>query len=374
MSKQNSNCLPVKHNNEVAYFIYLEKDFDALSLYLSQDGLCSPERKTCIITDSTVAALYGDQVKTILEPLYKEVSVFVFPSGEQNKTLDTVRTLYEYLIQNHFDRKDLLVALGGGVVGDLTGFTAATYLRGIEFIQVPTTLLAQVDSSIGGKTGVDFDSYKNMVGAFYQPKMVYMNSNTLTTLTEEQFACGMGEVLKHGLIRDEAYYGWTIQQMFEISDRNPDILLQLIRRSCEIKRAVVEKDPTEKGERALLNFGHTIGHAVERTMNFSLLHGQCVALGYIGAAHISWKRGLLSNEEFFEIRDMNVGFDLPIIEASLNEEEILQVSRSDKKMEHGKIKFILLKGIGHAYIDHTVTDDEICAAVRFLKGEVEEND
>ena len=296
---------------------------------------------------------------------------FVFPAGEASKTLDTVRKLYEVLIKAHFDRKDLLAALGGGVTGDLTGFAAATYLRGIDFIQIPTTLLAQVDSSIGGKTGVDFDCYKNMVGAFHQPKMVYMNLSLLKSLTEEQFACGMGEILKHGLIKDAEYYEWCINNMFEIQERELPVLHKMIETSCRIKRQVVEKDPTEKGERALLNFGHTLGHALEKQMNFTLLHGQCVAVGYLMAAYISWKRELLSTEEFFEIRDMNVRFDLPISFMGPTAEEILENTRSDKKMEHGQIKFVLLKGIGKAFVDQTVTNEEMLAAIRYFRDDEE---
>ena len=313
----------------------------------------------------------GNRYRRFLEDCFETVISFVFPAGEASKTLDTVRKLYEVLIKAHFDRKDLLAALGGGVTGDLTGFAAATYLRGIDFIQIPTTLLAQVDSSIGGKTGVDFDCYKNMVGAFHQPKMVYMNLSLLKSLTEEQFACGMGEILKHGLIKDAEYYEWCINNMFEIQERELPVLHKMIETSCRIKRQVVEKDPTEKGERALLNFGHTLGHALEKQMNFTLLHGQCVAVGYLMAAYISWKRELLSTEEFFEIRDMNVGFDLPISFMGPTAEEILENTRSDKKMEHGQIKFVLLKGIGKAFVDQTVTNEEMLAAIRYFRDDEE---
>lgn len=187
----------------------------------------------------------------------------IFEAGESQKNLDTVKMIYEKLILAKFDRKDLLVALGGGVTGDITGFTAATYLRGIDFVQIPTSLLAQVDSSIGGKTGVDFDSYKNMVGAFHMPKLVYINVSTLTTLSDEQFISGMGEIIKHGLIKDSAYFDWLIENHDRILARDKDVLMEMIRVSCNIKRVVVENDPTEKGDRALLNFGHTLGHAIE---------------------------------------------------------------------------------------------------------------
>jgi 3-dehydroquinate synthase len=213
-----------------------------------------------------------------------------------------------------------------------------------------------------------------MVGAFHQPKLVYMNVNTLNTLTDEQFSCGMGEILKHGLIRDADYYEWTIQHMSEICERDLATLKTMIAASCEIKRAVVEKDPTEKGERALLNFGHTIGHAIEKLKNFQMLHGQCVGLGVVAAAYISYKRELLSAEEFFEIRDMNVGFDLPISFEGLDTEEIIRTTKSDKKMEAGKIKFVLLKGIGHAFVDRTVTDDEMRDALNYLNLDLHQMD
>lgn len=363
-------CIPVSKDGAVAYKIYLEKDFSGLPACL--ENLNLSERKICIVTDSAVAKLYGSEILDLLSGCCKSVTVFTFPAGESSKTLDTVRSLYEHLILNHFERGDLLAALGGGVVGDLAGFAASTFLRGIDFIQIPTTLLAQVDSSIGGKTGVDFDAYKNMVGAFHQPKLVYMNISTLSTLSEEQFSCGMGEILKHGLIKDAGYYEWTIENMSGIMERKEDLLLEMISRSCEIKRRVVEMDPYEKGERALLNFGHTLGHAIEKQMNFRMLHGQCVALGYLAAAHISWKRGLLSAEEFFEIRDMNVGFHLPITLSGLNPDEIIHATKNDKKMESGKVKFVLLRGIGNAFTDRSVTEEEMKKALCYLNPDSEE--
>ena len=359
--------IPVTKDGTLSYEIFLEKSFDMLTQRLS---VCEPEnRRLCLVTDSTVNQYYGDEVENILATCAKQVTRFVFPAGEENKNLNVVQDLYEHLIQNHFERKDMLVALGGGVVGDLTGFAAATYLRGVDFIQIPTTLLSQVDSSIGGKTGVDFDSYKNMVGAFHQPSLVYMNLNTLKTLDTQQFACGMGEILKHGLIKNAGYYEWLITHMMEINDRELPVLLEMVQESCRNKGAVVEKDPTEKGERALLNFGHTIGHAIEKVKSPELLHGQCVALGSVAAAYISFKRGLLSTEEFYEIRDMNVGFDLSFLVDGINSQEILRITKSDKKMDAGRVKFILLKGIGKAFIDHTVTDEEMLEAIEFLNAD-----
>ena len=308
-------------STEFSYEIVWDGSYERLAGCV--ENLKLPAKKACIVTDSTVSELYLEEVKNVLSPLFETVTAFVFPAGEASKNLDTVKDLYTHLIENHFERKDILFALGGGVVGDLTGYAAATYLRGIDFIQLPTTLLAQVDSSVGGKTGVDFDQYKNMVGAFHHPRLVYMNMATLKSLNGDQFACGMGEVLKTGLIRDEKFYVWTINHMSEIEERIEPVLTKMIQKCCDIKRQVVENDPTEQGERAVLNLGHTIGHAIEKLKNFELLHGQCVALGTVAAAYISYKRSYLSDEEFYEIRDMNVGFYLPITVDGLKSEDIL---------------------------------------------------
>ncbi len=353
--------MTVSYGKKPCYDIVFETDFEALSQELEKLG-CG-NRKMCIVSDSHVAPLYAQQVKEAASRVGGIVEIYVFPAGEENKNLDTVRKLYTFLIEKHFDRKDCLIALGGGVTGDLTGFTAATYLRGIDFIQIPTTLLAQVDSSIGGKTGVDFDGYKNMVGAFHMPVLVYMNLDTLTTLEDRQYYSGFAEAMKSGLIRDVKYYEWLITNMYEICERRSDIMAQMVRRSCDIKRRIVEADPMEKGDRALLNLGHTIGHAIEKAKGFQLTHGECVALGCVAAAFISWKKGMLSMEEYYEMRDMFVPFGLPITVDDLDPGQILELTRSDKKREAGHIKFILLTKIGKAVVDTTVTDEEILAAV-----------
>ncbi len=367
-TKESIRILPVKANGAFAYNICITSDFSALGRAVCELGV--KERRICIISDSHVAPLYSEAVMDALREECREISMYTLPAGEENKTLEEIRGIYTHLIEHHLDRGDLLLALGGGVTGDMTGFAAATYLRGIRFIQVPTTLLSQVDSSIGGKTGVDFDSYKNMVGAFHMPSLVYINTAVLSTLDEAQFSSGMGEILKHGLIRDAGYYEWTIEHMDQIMSQDPDTLIQLIEGSCRIKREVVELDPTEKNERALLNFGHTIGHAIEKSKHFKLLHGECVALGTIAAAHISWKRGYLTQDEFMEIRDMNVGFGLPMSFDSLSSQAVLDATKMDKKMDSGKIKFILLHAIGEAYIDRTVTDEEMLQAIDSLNADL----
>lgn len=357
-----ANRLTINYEKKPCYDIVFASDFSGLLEELQDFNI--DERKTAIIADSNTVSLYGEEVKSILEGHCKKVILYSFPAGEAHKTLDTVKDIYKTLIEEKYDRKDLLIALGGGVVGDITGYTAATYLRGIDFIQLPTTLLAQSDSSIGGKTGVDFDGYKNMVGAFYMPKLVYMNVGTLKTLDERQFFSGFAEVMKYGLIKDAIFYEWLLDNMYEIQDRDLEVLEEMIMRSCMVKKLVVEKDPKEQGDRALLNFGHTIGHAIEKAKNFQMLHGECVALGAVAAAFISWKHNWLSMEEYYEIRDMFVPFNLPISVDDINPEEILALTKSDKKMAAGQIRFILLKKVGKALIDTTVSDEDILNALK----------
>ena len=253
--------------------------------------------------------------------------------------------------------------LGGGVVGDLCGFAAATYLRGVAFMQIPTTLLSQVDSSIGGKTGVDFDAYKNMVGAFHMPKLVFTNINTLQTLPDNQFSAGMGEVIKHGLIKDAAYYEWLLENAADIWARKPEALRKTVTWSNEIKRAVVEKDPTEKGDRMLLNFGHTLGHAIEKLKNFELLHGECVALGALAAMKLSENRGMIKPEETNRFKEALGEFHIGTQVSGLEKDAIVAASKNDKKMDSGIIKFILIHSIGDAYVDRTVTEDEMKQAL-----------
>ncbi len=353
--------LSILYNKKPCYDIVFSHTFEELPQELQDLG--AENRKICIYTDSNVEKLYAKQIQELLEPVCRKVILFSFPAGEEYKTLDTIKEAYKTLIEAGFDRKDLILALGGGVVGDMAGYTAATYLRGIDFVQVPTTLLAQSDSSIGGKTGVDFDGYKNMVGAFHMPRLVYMNLATLKTLDARQFYNGFAEVMKHGLIKDAIFYEWLIDKMYEICERDLDTLEEMIMRSCTVKKLVVEKDPTEQGERALLNFGHTIGHAIEKYKNFTLSHGECVALGCVAAAFISWKHELLTMEEYYEVRDMFVPFNLPISVEDIDPQEVLRLTKSDKKMKDGTLQFILLKRVGKAMRDTSVTDEDILAAL-----------
>ena len=358
--------LDVQKDGSFCYSICFENNFSRLADEIGKLGF--HRNKFCIVTDTNVAPLYLTVVKEALLQQFDQVYDIVIPAGEQHKTLDSVKTIYEYLILHHFDRKDCLIALGGGVIGDMTGYAAATYLRGIDFIQIPTTLLSQVDSSIGGKTGVDFDSYKNMVGAFHMPRLVYMNLSVLNTLSEEQFSCGMGEILKHGLIKNSSYFEWCMNHAEEIQSRDYETLLLMIMESCKIKRDIVEKDPTEKGDRALLNFGHTLGHAVEKLMDFNLLHGQCVAIGIMTAVKLSVMKGNIPEESISFVEQCLKKFHLPTKVEGICAEDILKVSKLDKKMEAGKIKFILLKEIGTACVDLTVRDEELLSAAESIIG------
>ena len=350
--------LPVTLDGKVIYHIKLTDSFQGLAEELKQLGY-QADQKICIISDSNVAKLYAETVKNILTKSFLQIFCYEFQAGEASKNTDTVNGVYEFLIQNHFDRHDLMIALGGGVVGDLTGFTAATYLRGIDFIQVPTSLLSQVDSSIGGKTGVDFMQYKNMVGAFYQPKLVYMNLNVLKTLPKDQLISGFGEILKHGLIRNHDYFLWMNEHEKEILALDYNTLEEMVYQSCLIKRDVVERDPKEKGERALLNFGHTLGHAIEKLKDFTWLHGECVAAGCCLAVEISCIKGNISKEEVDDIKGVFEAFDMNGDISELSADDIVKTTKSDKKMVGDKIKFVLLRSVGDAYVDMSVTDDEM---------------
>ena len=359
-----STVLNVNYDKKPCYDIIINDSFEGLLEKVEELGFKG--RKIAIITDTNVKPLYSNEILNILSPLSDTILVQAIPAGEENKNLSEIEKIYEVLIENHFDRHDLIVALGGGVVGDMAGFTAATYLRGISFIQIPTTLLAQTDSSIGGKTGVDFNGYKNMVGAFHMPKLVYINTSTLKSLDGRQFAAGFAEVMKHGLIKDSNFYTWLLDNIYEINDQEPEVLIEMIQKSCEIKKAVVEKDPTEKADRVHLNFGHTLGHAIEKAKNFELLHGECVALGCIAAAFISWKKEMISMEEYYEIRDMFVPFNLPISIEDIDAKEVVKLAKSDKKADSDKIKFILLKSIGKAVVNTEVSDEEMINALEEL--------
>ncbi|MBQ8039357.1 MAG: 3-dehydroquinate synthase [Lachnospiraceae bacterium] len=360
--------LPILYNGTHCYNIELHDSF--LNLADSLSSLQMSGKRLCIVSDSNVDALYGEEVQNLLQSAdFAAVYRFVFPAGEENKTLDVITDLYEFLIQKGFDRSDVLVALGGGVTGDMTGYAAATYLRGIRFVQIPTSLLSMVDSSIGGKTGVDFRGYKNMVGAFHMPSLVYVNLSVLKTLDQTQRSSGMGEIIKHSLIRDKQYYNMLISKREEILNLNTQAVTEMIFKSQEIKKQVVENDPKEKGERAHLNFGHTIGHAIEKFADFSLLHGHCVGLGMVAASYISFLRGNITKDELLSIEDLISSYGLLVRYKDINNDCVIDNCFHDKKKEGNLIRFVLLDAVGSCYTTTDVTKDEMNAAINYLKGE-----
>lgn len=356
-----SRILDVNYENAFSYHIYLEEDFGKLKDAVSElDTSC---RRALIVTDTNIAPLYLEEVKNILASCFLFVDEVILTPGEKFKNTDSISEIYEKAVLDDFDRNDFFVALGGGVVGDMTGFAAATYMRGIRFIQIPTTLLAQVDSSIGGKTGVDFRAYKNMVGAFHMPALVYSNVKTLKTLDDIQYASGMGEVIKHALIKNRDYFTYLSEHIDELKNRDIEVLLQTVYESNLIKKAVVEVDPKEKGERQLLNFGHTLGHAIEKCSEFSYSHGQCVALGCLAAMYIS---GTCGEGETESVHALMKAVGLDTVLKTMNLEEVVSATSKDKKMDKGQVRFILLHSLGNAYIDKDVSREQMMEALRYI--------
>lgn len=356
--------LDVMYQGAFSYSIFIEESFAGLAAAVETLGL--RERRALIVTDEHVAPLYLEEVRAALRPCFRELHELVLVPGEEHKNTDSIAEIYAAAVEASFDRNDVFVALGGGVVGDMTGFAAATYMRGIRFIQIPTTLLSQVDSSIGGKTGVDFRAYKNMVGAFHMPSLVYSNVATLRSLDAIQYASGMGEVIKHALIKSRDYFDYLNAHQAELEARDMAVLMETVYQSNLIKRAVVEVDPTEKGERQLLNFGHTLGHAIEKCSNFSYSHGQCVAFGCLAAMQIS---GTMTTAEVDSIERLMAAVGLETRCRAMDQEEILRATRKDKKMDHGHVRFILLRQLGEAYIDHAVSDAQMLEGLRAIMKE-----
>lgn len=350
------------------YPIYIGDSFNGLAGAFKAAGLSG--KKACIVTDTNVNELYLNTVRQEIETEFEMISVCVFKAGEENKTLDTIQSFYENFFENKLDRKSVVIALGGGVAGDMAGFAAATYMRGISFIQVPTTLLSQVDSSVGGKTGVDFANAKNIIGAFYQPEFVYININTLKTLPKEQFASGMGEVLKHGFLRDKGYLDYITANKYEIISLKEDVMQELVYGSCRIKAEVVGLDEKEQGLRETLNFGHTFGHAIESLYNFEMLHGHCVGIGMCAAFYLSYLKGGISKEDLNNAENIIKSFGLPTImheDGIFDERNILNLMLMDKKTKDGNINLVLLEGIGNAYTYKQATENEILAGILYLK-------
>lgn len=314
-------------------------------------------KNVVIVSNTTVAPLYADELTRTLQQLGKTVRLHTLPDGEQYKDLAHWQTIFDTLLQHQCDRKTTLIALGGGVVGDMAGFAAAAYMRGIAFIQAPTTLLAQVDSSVGGKTGINHPLGKNMIGAFYQPQLVLADINTLATLPERELSAGLAEIIKHGAIYDTDYLSWLEANMPALRMRDAEALTHAIVRSCEIKAEVVAQDERESGLRAILNFGHTFGHAIEAGMGYgNWLHGEAVGAGMVLAADLSYRLGQLSDDEVARLTALIEAAGLPTVPPKLGIETMLAAMQVDKKNTAGEIRFILLKGLGKARIQKANDD------------------
>ena len=305
-----------------------------------------------IISNTTVAPLYLDIIISNLGS-DKKIIPIILPDGEQFKNAETLNTIYDCLIENKCDREVLLIALGGGVIGDITGYAAASYMRGVKFIQIPTTLLSQVDSSVGGKTGINHALGKNMIGAFYQPQCVIADVAVLNTLPERELSAGIAEVIKYGLIRDYAFFEWLELNIPNLLCKNPDILIEAVTRSCTNKAEVVAQDELEssKGIRATLNLGHTFGHAIENAMGYgNWLHGEAVACGMVMAAFLSKELAWLKEDEFRRIKDIILSAKLPINPPDISQEKFIDLMMSDKKTHNNQINLVLQKAIGKAVL------------------------
>jgi len=321
-------------------------------------------KQVAVVTNTTVGPLYLDALRTALEAAGVRVLPIVLPDGEQYKTGETLNRIYDALLEHRMERKSTLIALGGGVIGDLTGYAAATYLRGVPFIQIPTTLLAQVDSSVGGKTGINHPLGKNMIGAFYQPNLVLADTDTLNTLPDRELSAGLAEVIKYGLIRDPEFLAWLEQNLERLLAREPDALTFAIVRSCRNKAEVVAADEREGGIRALLNLGHTFGHAIENGMGYGVwLHGEAVGAGMALAADLSMRLGWISPSDVERVRALLRRARLPDWAPDLGVARYQDLMGLDKKVEGGKVRFVLLRSLGHAVVTADVPDAALQATL-----------
>ena len=333
--------------DERSYPIYIGEGLISNYELISQHIL---GKKVAIITNETVADIY---LKTLMDTVssHKELISIILPDGESYKSKDSLDSIYTQLLQNKADREITLIALGGGVIGDITGFAAATYMRGVDFIQIPTTLLSQVDSSVGGKTGINHPLGKNMIGAFYQPKCVISDMNVLKTLPSRELSAGLAEVIKYGLIRDNKFFEWLESHIQYLMEMNPKYLIEAVQRSCENKAAVVEADEFESGIRAILNLGHTFGHAIEVAQGYgNWLHGEAVGAGMVMAAKLSQSMGWLADKDVGRIVALIKKAGLPTEPPKISVKKYMELMMLDKKTKDGQINLVLQKSIGDAVL------------------------
>jgi len=332
---------------EKSYPIYIGGNLLSQADYLTKH---ITGNQVMIVSNTTVAPLYIDKVKSLLTDF--EVCEVILPDGEQYKSLDRVNQIFTNLLENRFDRSSTLIALGGGVVGDMTGFAAASYQRGVNFIQIPTTLLSQVDSSVGGKTGVNHPLGKNMIGAFYQPKAVIIDVDTLDTLPNREFSAGMAEVIKYGLLGNENFLSFIEKNVDSLMNKEKSTVIDAIYQSCKDKANIVAEDELEAGKRALLNLGHTFGHAIENSMGYgNYLHGEAISIGMYMAAVMSEKEGFIDQSQVSRVKSILENCELPTrLTGKINFSDFSKSMSVDKKVLKGKIRLVLLKPIGAAFV------------------------
>ncbi len=339
-----------------------EKIFCEVANFLAESNFT---KKILIVTDSNVFKIYAEELRKIFTKCEINFEVEVVPAGESSKNLREAENLYTCAIESQLDRKSVIVALGGGVVGDLAGFVAATYLRGVPFIQVPTTLLAQVDSSVGGKTAVNHALGKNLIGAFYQPKKVFIGVDMLKSLPEREIKAGLGEVVKYGVISDEKFFSYLEENVDKILSRDLEVMTRIVKRACEIKAEVVSHDEKESGLRRILNFGHTIAHAIEEETGYEKYsHGEAVAIGMIGAAKISEKLGKVDAAAVLRLRNLIERFGMCTSVAGCEVDKMYRELFRDKKTINGKINWVLMKNFGAVEVSNDVPEEIVKSVLR----------
>lgn len=366
MSKMDDTVRMVKVDlGEKSYPIYIGPNILLKTgVYVKELGV---DFKVMVVTNPTVRALYGETVTKSLAEAGFQVIVAEIPDGEQYKSMDSARLLYDIAFENNMDRNCVILALGGGVIGDLAGFVASTYMRGVQFVQVPTTLLAQVDSSVGGKVAVNHPKGKNIIGSFYQPRLVISDTKVLSTLPQREFRAGMAEVIKYGIIWDRNFFEYMKKYHTDIEQMCSETMVHIVETSCSIKARVVEQDETEQGQRAILNYGHTFGHAYESLTNYKkYVHGEAVAIGMVTAAKVAVKLGMLKSEDMIRIEKLIQVYGLPVKFGALEVRDIIESMSHDKKVRSGQVRYVLPLKIGRVEITSNVPETIISDVLRQL--------
>lgn len=351
--------ISVNSNNKV-YKVYMDNDINKIFLAFEENKV-RKNGKIFIITDDNVYSIYEEKIKKLVKNL--NYNIFIMQHGEENKSYNTISKIYEFLLQNECDRKDLLVAFGGGIVGDITGYVAATYMRGLKYVSVPTTLISQVDSSVGGKVAYNFNNVKNLIGTFYDPSFVFISVSFLKTLSKREFINGMGEVMKYCIIKDANLFKYIKTNMKAILELENDKLIYIVKECIKIKADVVERDYNDLGYRNILNFGHTIGHAIEIDSNYEVSHGEAVSLGTLAAIKLSEMKFFIDSNIYKEIKKMYSKLGMKINYDIVDKDKFLKTIKHDKKIENNKIKFTLLEDIENCQTKVDITEDEIEKAI-----------